>query len=206
MDIIIGAGITGLSYAMFHGGDYLVLEKDDTVGGYCRTTKRNGFVWDYSGHFFHFQDTSIKEMIMEGLPDSDIVNVEKCTHIKYKDCLIDFPFQKNIHQLPKDEFIDCLVDLFESGQKDYRSFKEMLYAKFGKSIAEKFLIPYNSKLYATDLDNLDCDAMGRFFPYAEKEDIVRNFRRAINASYNGSFVYPRGGAIVYIKQIFSFIA
>ena len=110
MDIIIGAGITGLSYAMFHGGDYLVLEKDDTVGGYCRTTKRNGFVWDYSGHFFHFQDTSIKEMIMEGLPDSDIVNVEKCTHIKYKDCLIDFPFQKNIHQLPKDEFIDCLVD------------------------------------------------------------------------------------------------
>ena len=206
MDIIIGAGITGLSYAMFHGGDYLVLEKDDTVGGYCRTTKRNGFVWDYSGHFFHFQDTSIKEMIMEGLPDSDIVNVEKCTHIKYKDCLIDFPFQKNIHQLPKDEFIDCLVDLFESGQKDYRSFKEMLYAKFGKSIAEKFLIPYNSKLYATDLDNLDCDAMGRFFPYAEKEDIVRNFRRAINASYNGSFVYPRGGAIVYIKQILKHIA
>ena len=206
MDIIIGAGITGLSYAMFYGNDCLVLEKDNTVGGYCRTAKRNGFVWDYSGHFFHFQDAFIKDMIMEGLSANDIVNVEKCTHIKYKDSLIDFPFQKNIHQLPKKEFIDCLVDLFESGQRDYQTFKEMLYAKFGKSIAEKFLIPYNTKLYATDLNNLDSDAMGRFFPYAEKEEIVRNFRRAANTSYNGSFVYPRSGAIVYIDQILKRIA
>lgn len=206
MDIIIGAGITGLSYAMFYGNDCLVLEKDDTVGGYCRTMKRNGFVWDYSGHFFHFQDAFIKDMIMEGLSANDIVNVEKCTHIKYKNCLIDFPFQKNIHQLPKEEFIDCLVDLFESGQRDYQTFKEMLYAKFGRSIAEKFLIPYNTKLYATDLNNLDSDAMGRFFPYAEKEEIVRNFRRAANTSYNGSFVYPRSGAIVYIDQILKHIA
>lgn len=206
MDIIIGAGITGLSYAMFHGGDCLVLEKDDAVGGYCRTTKRNGFVWDYSGHFFHFQDAAIKEMLMQGLSADDIVSVEKCTHIKYKDRLIDFPFQKNIHQLEKGEFIDCLVDLFEAGQKDYRTFKEMLYAKFGKSIAEKFLIPYNTKLYATDLNSLDSDAMGRFFPYAEKEEIVRNFRKAVNTSYNGSFVYPRGGAIEYVKQILKHIA
>lgn len=201
MDIIIGAGVSGLSYAMFQDGDCMVLEKDNTVGGYCRTTKRNGFVWDYSGHFFHFQDPHIKELIMAGLEDDATVNVDKCTHIKYKNLLVDFPFQKNIHQLDKDEFIDCLVDLFEPGGKDYNTFKEMLYAKFGKSIAEKFLIPYNTKLYATDLDNLDSDAMGRFFPYAEKEEIVRNFRKAANASYNGSFVYPCGGAIVYINQI-----
>lgn len=205
MDIIIGAGVSGLSYAMFHGGDCLVLEKDDTVGGYCRTIYRNGFVWDYSGHFFHFQDSAIKGLVMAGLASDNIASVDKCTHIRYKDRLIDFPFQKNIHQLDKEEFIDCLVDLFESGGTDYLSFKEMLYAKFGKSIAEKFLIPYNTKLYATDLDNLDSDAMGRFFPYAEKEEIVRNFRQSANTSYNGSFVYPREGAIVYINQILNHI-
>ena len=205
MDIILGAGISGLSYAMFQGGDYLILEKDNTIGGYCRTTCRNGYVWDYSGHFFHFQDVAIKEMLMKGLGPHDFVNVDKCTHIKYGDRLIDFPFQKNIHQLPKQEFIDCLVDLFDSGHADYNTFKEMLYAKFGRSIAEKFLIPYNTKLYATDLNNLDSDAMGRFFPYAAKEDIVRNFRKAANSSYNGTFVYPREGAIVYIKQILNYI-
>lgn len=206
MDIVIGAGVSGLSYAMFYDGECVVLEKDNTVGGYCRTTCRNGFVWDYSGHFFHFQDSRIKELVMSCLAADATVCVDKCTHIRYKDRLIDFPFQKNIHQLDKEEFIDCLVDLFQSGGNDYHSFKEMLYAKFGKSIAEKFLIPYNTKLYATDLDNLDSDAMGRFFPYAEKEEIVRNFRQAANTSYNGSFVYPREGAIVYVNQILAHIS
>ena len=56
MDLIIGAGITGLSYAMFKGdNDYIIIEKESEIGGYCRTTKRNGFVWDFSGHFFIFK-------------------------------------------------------------------------------------------------------------------------------------------------------
>ena len=77
----------------------------------------------------------------------------------------------------------------------------MLYCKFGKSIAEKFLIPYNEKLYACDLNTLDKNAMGRFFPYASKEDIVKNFNTPTNVSYNGSFVYPKEGAFEYIKEI-----
>ena len=203
MDIIIGGGISGLSYALFkHSDDYLVLEKEAELGGYCRTTKRNNFVWDYSGHFFHFQDADIKHLIMESLcRQGEVVDVQKCTSIKYGELLVDFPFQKNIHQLPKDEFIDCLVDLFAAKPTDYNSFKEMLYCKFGKSIAEKFLIPYNEKLYACDLNKLDKDAMGRFFPYAEKEQIVLNFREADNTSYNGSFSYPKGGAIQYVNEI-----
>ena len=94
MDVIIGAGISGLSYAMFSARDCVILEKDNVIGGYCRTTTRNGFVWDYSGHFFHFQDSSIKELVMKGMAENDLVNVNKCTHIKYKDIIVDFPFQK----------------------------------------------------------------------------------------------------------------
>lgn len=75
--------------------------------------------------------------------------------------------------MSKEELIDCLYDLFTVDKQAYTNFKEMLYVKFGKSIAEKFLIPYNSKLYACDLNTLDKDAMGRFFPYAEKEDIIK---------------------------------
>lgn len=203
MDIIIGGGITGLSYAMYNAqGEYLIIEKETELGGYCRTLRRNGFVWDFSGHFFHFQDAGIKELLMCGLEsENQVVKVEKDTKIKYKDRYVDFPFQKNIHQLPKDEFIDCLVDLFDVRETESHNFKEMLYCKFGKSIAEKFLIPYNEKLYACDLNSLDKDAMGRFFPYAEKEEIIKNFRVKDNSSYNGSFVYPKNGAIEYVNNI-----
>ena len=206
MDLIIGAGITGLCYAMFSGHqDYLILEKDKEIGGYCRTTKRNGFVWDYSGHFFHFQDPAIKEIILEGMDMGKMVTVVKETRIKYKDRLVGYPFQKNIHQLDKEELLDCLFDLFTVTKDEYENFQEMLYVKFGKSIAEKFLIPYNEKLYACDLNTLDKNAMGRFFPYANKEEIICNFRQSNNNSYNESFVYPQGGAIEYVNSVYRHI-
>lgn len=206
MDLIIGAGITGLCYAMFSGhNDYVILDKENEIGGYCRTTKRNGYVWDYSGHFFHFQDPAIKELILGSMDKDRMVSVVKETRIKYKDLLVDYPFQKNIHQLDKEELLDCLFDLFTVAKDEYENFQEMLYVKFGKSIAEKFLIPYNEKLYACNLNTLDKNAMGRFFPYADKEDIIRNFRSANNNSYNGSFVYPQGGAIEYINSVYSHV-
>ena len=201
MDIIIGSGISGLTYANFTNNDFLILEKENHTGGLCNTIFQDGFVWDYSGHFFHFQDPQIANFISKRINQSRLVKVDKHTQIRYKDRLIDFPFQKNIHQLSQQEFIDCLYDLFNNEVTAITSFKSMLYAKFGKSIAEKFLIPYNTKLYATDLDNLDSDAMGRFFPYANKEDIINNFRKSQNASYNGSFLYHRGGAIEYIHAL-----
>ena len=103
--------------------------------------------------------------------------------------------------MPKEELLECLYDLFTTNTDAYTTFQEMLYAKFGKSIADKFLIPYNTKLYACNLDSLDKDAMGRFFPYAEKEDIIRNFKSKTNISYNDKFIYPKGGAIEYVNSI-----
>ena len=34
MDLIVGAGITGLSYAAATSNDYLVIEKEPEIGGY----------------------------------------------------------------------------------------------------------------------------------------------------------------------------
>ena len=201
MDIIIGAGATGLGYASFTKNPYIILEADNEIGGYCKTVKQDGFVWDYSGHFFHFRHPEMEEYICKYIQKDAILNCHKHTQIKYKDRYIDFPFQKNIHQLDKDELIECLYDLFNNEYKEYSNFLEMLYCKFGKGISEKFLRPYNEKLYACDLNHLDTDAMGRFFPYADKEEIIRNFKSDGTASYNEYFTYPRGGAFEYIKSI-----
>ena len=205
MDVIVGAGVSGLAYAGFSKNECLLLEKDAEIGGYCKTIKWGGFVWDYSGHFFHFRDTFLEDYICRNMVHDDIRYCEKHTQIFYRQKYIDFPFQKNIHQLDQDEFIDCLYDLFTTTGNDYFTFKQMLYAKFGQSIAEKFLIPYNEKLYACDLNRLDVDAMGRFFPYADKEEIIRNFKKTNNNSYNSHFTYPRGGAIEYVKSLASYI-
>ena len=104
----------------------------------------------------------------------------------------------------KEEFIDCLYDLFHKEEKeDYDSFLDMLYGKFGKSIVEKFLKPYNEKLYAVDLKTLDKDAMGRFFPYADIPAIIDNMKaNKDSTSYNNSFLYPRNGAGSFIQILY----
>jgi len=201
--LIIGAGISGLTFANYVKDDYLIIEKEEEVGGYCRTIKNGEFVWDYAGHFFHFKTDEFKKKFLDKVDKNDIVYNEKVTKILYKGKYIDFPFQMNIHQLEKEEFIDCLYDLFNKEEKEkYDNFLDMLYGKFGKSITEKFLKPYNEKLYATDLTSLDVDAMGRFFPYAEKNAIINNMKKKKVLSYNNTFLYPKNGAGSFIKILY----
>ena len=77
MDLIIGAGITGLTYANFTKNPYLILEADDHIGGLCNTILQDGFVWDYSGHFFHFQDLEIASFVQRHINKDDLVTVLK---------------------------------------------------------------------------------------------------------------------------------
>lgn len=202
--LIIGAGISGLTFANYIKKDYLILEKEDEVGGYCRTIKKGDFIWDYAGHFFHFKTEEFKKLFIDNVDENDIIRKDKCTKILYRGSLIDYPFQRNIHQLEKQEFIDCLYDLFNKEEKeDYDNFLDMLYGKFGKSLVEKFLKPYNEKLYACDLQTLDKDAMGRFFPYANKEQIINNMKKSKDVSYNNKFLYPRNGAGSFIDILYN---
>ncbi len=200
--LIVGAGVTGLAFAgRLTDRDYVLCEAEDEIGGYCRTVMRDGFVWDYSGHFFHFQRPEIERDLVSKIGPERVRRIERDARIHYANRLIDFPFQRNIHQLPQHEFVECLVGLFSRPAEPPRNFREMLDAKFGRGITDKFLVPYNEKLYATDLARLDVDAMGRFFPHADAEEIVRGFGRELKAGYNATFTYPLGGAAEYIAAL-----
>src|SRR3954462_13867389 len=111
--LIVGAGISGLALAAFSKRkDHLVLEADSEIGGYCKTIRQDGFTWDYSGHFFHFKHPEIEQWLRQRMPGQRILTVDKRSFIHHAGGRIDFPFQKNIHQLPQSEFIDCLYDLY----------------------------------------------------------------------------------------------
>jgi protoporphyrinogen oxidase len=209
--VVIGAGVSGLGFAnwwreLHPAADVVVLEGEAEPGGYCRTVVQDGFVWDYSGHFFHFTDPAIEAWLRARMPDQEVRTVIKRSAIRYAGRDIDFPFQKHIHQLPLDEFLDCLVELYfrPAGDGPPQSFGEMLVRRLGKGITDKFLRPYNEKLYAIDLDRLDVDAMGRFFPRVDIADIIANMRPRPGASdggYNATFTYPAGGAVQYIRAL-----
>lgn len=200
--LVVGAGISGIAFAQaLHADHYLVLEASDDVGGYCRSFRREGFVWDCSGHFFHFRHPEIEAELVRRIGPSHVRRVTRSAKVLFKDRLIDFPFQRHIDQLPHEDFLECLSGLVSHVEVDPVDFRQLLYSRFGKGICEKFLLPYNEKVYATDLARLDVHAMGRFFPYADTADILAGLGAPSPPTYNSTFTYPDAGAAEFVRAL-----
>lgn len=208
MLVIIGAGITGLTAAAslkHKDGNNLIIDRDSNVGGYCQTTIKDDFVWDRAGHFFHFQNDIVKKFFSDNISSEEFTVVNKKTSIFINNAFIDFPFQKNIHQLDKSSYIKCLTDLYLSTKNhdvEIKTFKDFIFNNYGEGISCAFLLPYNEKLYACDLNELDKDAMGRFFPKVEFEDVLLSpVTVSSSVSYNQTFSYPKSGAQTFVRVL-----
>ncbi len=85
--VVIGAGVSGLGFANWWrqkrpDDEVVVLEREAEAGGYCRTVVRDGFVWDYSGHFFHFKHPEIEAWLRERMPGQEVRTVERVAKIR----------------------------------------------------------------------------------------------------------------------------
>ncbi len=189
--LIIGGGISGLQLGTKLKKDYLIIEKQSLPGGYCKSFYQDGFVWDYGGHFFHGNNISEKF-----INNKKVILKEKNTKIYFNNFYIDYPFQNNIDQLDFTNYKYCL-DKYEQRKKINRNnnFLSNLYSDYGEGIVDIFLRPYNEKLYACDLNSLDVDAMGRFFPTAPID--VNNKCK----SYNDIYYASSNGAQEYIDML-----
>ena len=61
--LILGVGPTGLITAwrlLESGWDVKIIEKEDTVGGLCRSWKHKNFIVDTGPHIFHTPDVKLK--------------------------------------------------------------------------------------------------------------------------------------------------
>ena len=194
--IIIGAGITGLTVAeRLCDNNYLVIEKENHIGGYCSSIKNGEYVWDYAGHFFHFKDKDELELFKKKFSTSEYIKVKKNTKVVYKGKMITYPFQNNLQELEESEYKECVLGIKNRLKKqEYTSFLDMLYSRYGIGVVDKFLRPYNEKLYACDLDKLDANAMGRFFPPIQATGCV-------DKTYNDEFFYLYDGTEQYVRKL-----
>ncbi len=114
MILILGGGLAGTSTA-YHLGDapHLVLEAAESAGGLCRTREVDGFLFDYTGHLLHLRDEGITALVDELLPGGFDV-IERQARIRSRGATLQFPFQANLHGLPRQVVADCVTDFAES--------------------------------------------------------------------------------------------
>lgn len=156
--LIIGGGPSGLSVAYHLGGDSLVLEKEAEVGGLCRSIERGGGVFDIGGHSFHTPHPEVRDLV-ERLMGDNWCSQRRDARVYTHGTLIPYPFQKHFELIPDATVVEeCRRGLSEaSGAAEPRNFEEYILARFGKGVAEHFMLPYNRKLWARDIKNIGCE-------------------------------------------------
>ncbi len=204
--VILGGGLTGLSAAYHLGARRpVVIEKEHEPGGLARTRVEEGFTFDCTGHLLHLRDESVKSLIGRMLPDA-FARHDRRAQIFSKGTYTAFPFQANLFGLPPavvkecvEGFVEALVRREREGEPDLArlTFREWVGKVFGRGIADHFMIPYNSKLWRTDLDEVECGWVSWSIPRPSLREILDGaFGQTVRGlGYNPTFLYPRRSGI-----------
>jgi protoporphyrinogen oxidase len=207
--VILGAGPTGLGagyrLAELDHGDWDIYERTDHVGGLASSvTDDHGFIWDHGGHVmfshYHYFDDLVEKML-HGDYDEHMREAWVWIYGRF----VPYPFQNNIHRLPPDVFIDCVMGIIESRDNDKRdNFGNWISSVFGEGIAEHFMRPYNFKVWAHPLDMMGTTWQGDRVPTVDVRRILENHvndRDDVSWGPNNLFKFPLLGTGMLYERI-----
>ena len=193
--IILGGGLSGLAVAHYLGGASMVLEAEEAPGGLCRTFKKDGFSYDIGGHIlFSRNDALLQEMV--GWLGDNVLQQRRQNIIWYKDRFVKYPFENGLSALEKDEILEILLTFLNRSTAPPANFAEWCVGRFGAGLAEKYLLPYNRKIWKRPLETMSQHWVERI-PSPPLEDILKSAIGMETEGYTHQlyFHYPREGGI-----------
>ena len=111
--LILGAGPTGLSAAYHYGADAVLLERNASVGGLCRSVVDKGFTFDYAGHIMFSNDPYVLELYNLLLGDN-LHWQEREAWVYTEGIFTRYPFQGALYGLPTDIIKECILGAIEA--------------------------------------------------------------------------------------------
>lgn len=201
--VILGAGPCGLGagWRLHELGinSYDVYERESYVGGLATSfVDPNGFTWDIGGHVLHSHYPyfdSVFERVMQG----DYLSHQREAWVWIYDRFVPYPFQNNIHRLPKDAYDECLAGLKAIQQARVptpKTFQEWVLASFGTGIAKHFLLPYNRKVWAYPPEEMNRTWVGDRVAQVDIARIEKNYANGtddVSWGPNALFQFPSSG-------------
>jgi len=193
--IILGGGLSGLSAAYYLGNQCMVLESEEIPGGLCRSFNRDGFIYDIGGHILFSKDKPLLGEITGWLGEN-VDRKRRNNQIRYRDRFIKYPFENGLAALDREDIYECLISFLNRPELTPKNLEEWCYARFGEGIAEKYLIPYNRKIWKRDLKELSLLWVDRI-PDPSREDIVKSALGIETEGYTHqlNYFYPKHGGI-----------
>jgi protoporphyrinogen oxidase len=199
---ILGGGLSGMAYAYFSsriGFNITVLEKNVAPGGLMRSIFEEGFTFDTGGsHIIFSKDTDVLSFMLSLLGNNRVEN-KRNTAILYKGRLVKYPFENGLSDLPFLENLSCLLHFLYARMRRKRgagNLREFFYSSLGSAISEKYLIPYNEKIWKMSIDEMSLGFVGRI-PNPSVIDVVKASLGIGSEGYVHQlfFHYPKRGGI-----------
>lgn len=205
--VILGAGLTGISaaYHLEQAGfyDYALFEKEDTIGGLCRSVQQDGFTFDFTGHLLHINNDYFRSLIESVVGLNNFEQIHRRSFIYSHKTYTNYPFQIHLKGLPSPVVAECIAG-FIARKKNVRnphSFREWVLKEFGPGFGTHFFFPYQKKIFAYSIDKLTASWTGRFVPATTLTQIIDGIMhdadQTPSVGYNAQFFYPKKGGIFY---------
>lgn len=210
--LILGGGPCGCAAAWELarlGIPCVIVEKENELGGLCRTVERDGFRFDYGGHRFISSNAELVSR-MKGLLGDDFILAERTSYIVFMGQMFNYPLQLEelVKKLPLSFGIKSVASfVWERVKSKFGSSKEVvsledwIRSRFGNYIYQIFFKPYSQRLWGKPPSEVSGDWAGQRISFPHLGDVILRLvglKKKGVRTYAKSFLYPKYG----IGQIF----
>lgn len=197
--LIIGTGPAGLGAAdraKALGFNYLVLERQSSLFGRCKSFEFEGEKIDQGPHLSFTKSEIVKNVWRESCPNLiEIVNPIMLNH--WEGEIIPHPVQSYLAYIPEGKRLDIVESIkCRPNIKTPKNYNEWLLKQFGYLFNEEFTKKYTKKYWTVYPDEMTVDWVGKRVAAPPLEKILESAKSKDNCStdhYFNSFRYPDKG-------------
>lgn len=190
---IIGGGIAALSLSHFLDEESIILEKEKTAGGLCRSFDFNGIPFDIGPHIIFSKNQDVLQL------HNSICKVsqhQRLNRIFLDGRFIKYPFENNLGSLESSMKDYCLSEFLNNPYKGIvaNNMAQFFLEYFGEGISDTYLYPYNKKIWKLDPSFLDMQMVERI-PRPPVDDVIAGAQGSPKEGYTHQsvFSYPTTG-------------
>jgi len=201
---ILGGGLCGLELGRClkeTGQDFTIFEKENQIGGLCRTIKTGDYFWDLGIHAIYSRDLETLNYL-RSLPldyqksDRNVKIFHRGKHSR--DFIINYPFEMGIKELPLVDRLECIAGYLAvktRKAKANENLQDWIDHQLGAGIAKHFMIPYNRKIWDCDLQKISNRLVNvKIEPAPVMEFILTALgKNTVGRAYQAKFIYPKMG-------------
>jgi protoporphyrinogen oxidase len=199
--LVLGAGLTGMSAALDllrRGVDFALFESKSLVGGLAVTSTEGPYRFDHTGHLLHLRDAERRERTLKLLDDAPL-EIHRNSFIFSEGVFTKYPYQSNTFGLPPDTAFECVFDFvqafYQNPKPDAENFEDFCRIHFGNAISDRFMLPYNGRLWGVPPKEVTTEWCDRFVPRPSLEDVLAGAvgKPHKELGYNAVGFYPQYG-------------